>query len=85
VVATLGGGWDTPLGGVAHLMPTTSILNEIKSCCWGHFYKKSRREKRGDKGFEEGERERRWIEKRKNEKNVYGEKEDGNLWEIDKI
>jgi len=49
-------------------MPTRSIiLNEIESCCHGHFYKKSRREK-GEKGFEEGERERRWIEKRKKKK-----------------
>jgi hypothetical protein len=64
-------------------MPTRSILYEIESCCRGQFYKKSRREK-GGKRFEEGERERRWIEKRKKKK-MYSKKEDGNLWEIDKI
>jgi hypothetical protein len=71
-------GWDTPLGAVAHLMPTRSVLNEIESCCGGpltstrkvYFYKKSRREK-GENGFEEeGERERRWIEKKGRRKNV---------------
>jgi hypothetical protein len=35
-------------------MPTRSILNEIESCCWGHFYKKSRREKEGKKVLSKG-------------------------------
>ncbi len=89
-------GWYTPLGAVAHLMPTRSILNEIESCCRGpllhekvYFYKKSRREK-GENGFEEeGERERRWIEKKRKKKKMYSKKkkkkEDGNLGKIDKI